>query len=308
MKYKIKILYILLFFCLNVHSVLGLTNNIIVKINNDIITTYELKNKLTTSLILSDQQVNQENIDNNKRQALSYLINIKLKKIELNKYNFKIDKVDINNQLLFLSSNNIENFKNKFKEFDLNYDLFLNELKIETAWKELMFTIYNKKVKITQDEIDKQVKKYVKNNSDITEYQIAEIEFFIEENSEIKNKLTFIKNQIDEFGFENTASKYSISSSSSNKGNIGWINEDSLNVQTGNIIKKLNIGEVSEPIKNLDSITFFKLLNKKTSKISNLDTKKLREKLMRQKENELFNLYSASHLSKIKNNALIEYK
>ena len=296
------------FFCLNINSVHGLTNNIIVKINNDIITTYELKNKLTTSLILSDQQVNQENIDNNKRQALSYLINIKLKKIELNKYNFKIDKVDINNQLLFLSSNNIENFKNKFKEFDLNYDLFLNELKIETAWKELMFTIYNKKVKITQDEIDKQVKKYVKNNSDITEYQIAEIEFFIEENSEIKNKLTFIKNQIDEFGFENTASKYSISSSSSNKGNIGWINEDSLNVQTGNIIKKLNIGEVSEPIKNLDSITFFKLLNKKTSKISNLDTKKLREKLMRQKENELFNLYSASHLSKIKNNALIEYK
>jgi peptidyl-prolyl cis-trans isomerase SurA len=308
MQNIIKILYILLFFCLNINSVHGLTNNIIVKINNDIITTYELKNKLTTSLILSDQQVNQENIDNNKRQALSYLINIKLKKIELNKYNFKIDKVDINNQLLFLSSNNIENFKNKFKEFDLNYDLFLNELKIETAWKELMFTIYNKKVKITQDEIDKQVINYVKNNSDITEYQIAEIEFFIEENSEIKNKLTFIKNQIDEFGFENTASKYSISSSSSNKGNIGWINEESLNVQTGNVIKKMNIGEVSEPIRNLDSITFFKLLNKKTSKISNLDTKKLREKLMRQKENELFVLYSASHLSKIKNNALIEYK
>ena len=48
----------------------AIKNKIIVKIDNNIITDYELKNKLKTSLILSNQEINQINIDKNKRRAL----------------------------------------------------------------------------------------------------------------------------------------------------------------------------------------------------------------------------------------------
>ena len=60
-----------------------LKNKIIVKIDNNIITDYELKNKLKTSLILSNQELNQINIDKNKGGTLAYLINLKLKTNEL---------------------------------------------------------------------------------------------------------------------------------------------------------------------------------------------------------------------------------
>ena len=55
-------------------------NEIIVKIDNNIITAYEIKNKIKTSLILSNQDINQKNIDTNKKRALTYLIDLKLKK------------------------------------------------------------------------------------------------------------------------------------------------------------------------------------------------------------------------------------
>ena len=42
--------------------------------------------------------------------------------------------------------------------------------------------------------------------------------------------------------------KFSISSSASNKGDIGWISEKSLSDQIYNIIKNMKIGQVSEPI------------------------------------------------------------
>ena len=58
----------------------ALKNEIIVKINESIITTYELKNKLRTSLILSNQEVNQINVDKNKSRALTYLIDLKITK------------------------------------------------------------------------------------------------------------------------------------------------------------------------------------------------------------------------------------
>ena len=49
----------------------ALKNKIIVKVDNNIITAYELKNKLKTSLILSNQEINQINIDKNKRNNKS---------------------------------------------------------------------------------------------------------------------------------------------------------------------------------------------------------------------------------------------
>ena len=103
---KHLIFFLIIFiFDLSFFSVKALKNQIIVKIDNDIITAYELKNKLKTSLILSNQKINQENIDNNKRRALAYLIDLKLKKIELKKYKVEMDKLNVNNQLLALSSN-----------------------------------------------------------------------------------------------------------------------------------------------------------------------------------------------------------
>ena len=74
------------------------------------------------------------------------------------------------------------------------------------------------------------------------------------------------------------------------------------------IMKNLKVGEVSKPIKRQNSVLFLQLREKKISKPDNLDIEKLKKDLINQKKNELFNLYSRSHLSKLKNSSLIEYK
>ena len=141
------------------------------------------------------------------------------------------------------------------------------------------------------------------------------------ENSILKNKLfhTFeiigesenilsIKEQIEKIGFENAASRYSVSASSVKKGDLGWINEKSINTQIYKLIKDLNIGDIAKPIKSFEKAIFYRLSDKKISKVDNLDLEKLKKNLIIQKQNELLNFYSANHLSKIKNNSLIEYK
>ena len=70
----------------------------------------------------------------------------------------------------------------------------------------------------------------------------------------------------------------------------------------------MNINDISIPIEKQNVIMFLKLTDKRKTKAENIDVNELKKKLISQKKNELFNLYSRSHLSKLKNKSLIEYK
>ena len=88
---------------------------------------------------------------------------------------------------------------------------------------------------------------------------------------------------------------------------MGWINTKALSKNIETIVKKLKINQISEPIIETNSIFFLKLNNKRSLK-NEIDVKKIKSDLIQQKQNEMFNLYSRSHLSKLKNNNIIEYK
>ena len=308
MKNLIKIFCFLLLFISNNFFANASTNKIIVKIDNNIVTSYELKNKIRTALFLANQNLNQENIDKTKNQALSFLINMKIKKKEILKYKFNLNEINIDKQLMSIALNDLNSFKKNFLQNNLDFEIFIEEIKIEVAWQQLIYDIYNKKINIDDKTIENLVSKQVENKSSIIEFRLSEIEIEKNQDNDIDEEIKFIKEQIEKIGFENTASRYSVSPSSVKKGDLGWINEKSINPQIYKLIKDLNIGDIAKPIKNFEKAIFYKLSDKKISKVKNLDLKKLKKNLIIQKQNELLNFYSANHLSKIKNNSLIEYK
>ncbi len=143
---------------------------------------------------------------------------------------------------------------------------------------------------------------------DIEEFKISEIEVLSNNDQTDEELIIKVQEQIKNEGFEETALKISTSSTSSNKGSLGWINGKSLSTSIYTLMSKLEIGEMSKPIKGQGNILFLKLNDKRTSKSMDIDRLKLKQNLIDQKKNELFNLYSRSHLSKLKNTSLIEYK
>ena len=84
-------------------SFANILNNIEVKIDNKIITSFEIKNKILTSLVLDNKDINQNNINKIKSQVLEVLINLRLKEIELEKYNLRIENLEIENYLKQIS-------------------------------------------------------------------------------------------------------------------------------------------------------------------------------------------------------------
>ena len=305
---KEKVLFILILFFISIISNAKIENNIILKVENEIITNYDIKNKILRTLILSGQEINQNNINFLKEQSLNDLIFQKLKKIELERFNFKDDKTQINNYLRTISSNNIDLLKEKFKQSDTDFDLYLEEIEINFKWQKFIYKFYSNKIELDESSIQLELKKIIENKSDLEEFRISEIEVSDYNKSESEKIIANIRRQIEENGFENTALKISNSSTASKKGDLGWINGKSLSEQIYKILNKMKIGDISNPIKRQDSILFLKLNDKRISKVDDIDIEKLKNRIINQKKNELFNLYSRSHLSKLKNTSFIDFK
>ena len=306
MKHKISVIITLLILFLN-NNLYGFNSKIIVKVEDEIITNYDLKNKILITLILANQEINQQNIDELKKAVLDQLINLKLKKIELLKYKIKKDEGRINSYLKSISGNNIQNFKNKFFENNLDFELFLDEVDTEIRWQQLIYTLYGKKIDINEATIDVEVEKIIKERSNVEEFELYEIE--INSNLDIPEKqiIEDILKKINTIGFENSALNFSTSTTSSQKGYLGWINGKTLSKEIYLILSKMKIGEVSKPIKKQNNILFLKLNNKRTIKPEQLEIKKLKSDIIEKKKAGLFNLYSQSRLSKLKNNSFIQY-
>ena len=236
------------------------------------------------------------------------LIQHKLKSIELEKFEIESNQIQVRDYLNAISSNNIEDFKQKFENNNLNYDLFLEETVTQFKWQTLIYRLYAKKITIDDDLINEEINKIKNTNSNLIEYELSEIEILINNDESDAKRILDIENLIKDLGFDETALKYSISSSASNKGKLGWINTNSLSKEIYGKISKLQTGEITEPIIRQNSVLFLKINKERNSKTAEINVPEIKKNIINKKKNDLFNLYSISHLSRVKNNSLIEYK
>ena len=283
-------------------------NKIVVKVNDKIVSSYEIKNKINTQLILRNLEINQENINKLKNLALQELIKFRIKEIEILKYkSIDFENMNINRELNVISSGNIENLKKKFEENKIDYNIYIRELKIQSAWQKLIFQLYKDKVKIDENEIVKLANRY-KSQSKLKEFDLSELVVSFENKKEMKKKINNVKKSINEIGFEKSINILSESDSASSNGRLGFINEKAF---SKDILEKINFlkeGEISEPIIQIDKILFLKINKINILQNEKIDFEKLKQNIENKRKNDLFNLYSESHLSKIKNSSYIEFK
>ena len=165
--------------------------------------------------------------------------------------------------------------------------------------------MYKKKINIKPEDVAQEISDNLKKKNNIIEYNLSEIEILSNINSSNLETIALIQDEIKVAGFKSAVSKFSISSTSSKNGELGWINSNSLSKEFVKILNKMQIGQVSDPIKKQDKIIFLKLNDKKISNYTNIDFDKLKNDLLIQKQNELFDLYSNSHISKLRNTNFI---
>ena len=300
-----KIILILLILFLNIKNLYAIENKIIVRVNNEIITSIDILNEINYLKLLNPQiqQLNNEKLFEISKNSL---IREKIKKIYLLKL---IDEISIEEKYLnnliknIYSQKNIkslQDYKIYLKNNNLNYQYLKNKITIESLWNEMIFQKFNSKVKINKD----QIKKEILNNPE-EKLLLSEILVAKSKDNEMKLKFNQIQEDIQKEGFGNAASIHSISETASRGGKIGWIDKNSLNKLLANKLSKLNIGDYTDPILTPSGYLIVKLENKKDNEVSEENIEKKIERLVKIKTNQQLNQFSNIYLNKLKKDVVI---
>ena len=300
-----KNLIIILFFLNNINLVFAVENKILIKVNDEIITTIDIYNQIKYMNILNPEI---KNLDNERLFEISKnsLIREKIKKIYLLKIVEKIyiDEKNFNSIIETVYKqrrlNSIEEYKVFLKNNKLDYEYVKYKITIERLWNEMIFQKFSSKIKINREN----VRKEILNNPD-EKLLLSEILIPRSKEEELQIKYKQIEMDIKKEGFSNAASIHSISETAAKGGNIGWIEKSSLNRAIRDKLSNLNVGEYTKPIITPSGFLIIKVENKKLNKTSKEDLNKKIERLVRIKTNQQLNQFSNIYLNKLKNNVKI---
>ena len=308
-KKLISFLFLLIF----VLDVNGTEVKILYKINEDVITTYDVENE---SNYLKTLNKNLENISKKEliETSIQSLIREKIKKNEIDRvfeinYEKAMKSDNINNLIKNFYSNLNFATENDFQEYLAKNGVSMFNLKkkfvIEQMWNQLIVNKYDNIIKININEINRKVDKIISENNEISSFDLSEIVFLEKNKKDNENKYLEIKKSIIEIGFNETAILYSISESAKLGGTIGWINENQISKKILDEIKKIDIGEYTEIINTAAGNIILKLNDKKKEKTV-IDRQKEINKLIRFKRNQLLTEYSIIFYKELENKSYVK--
>ncbi len=301
-----KILYYITF-CLFIlsTSVLSYENKILVKVNNEIITTIDLLNEIQY-LTLLNKNFNKLNDDEIYELSKNSLIKEKIKKIELEK-NFKEIIIEdsyfdnlMKNYVKQFNFDTLEEFKIFLNVNNIKFDKFKKKTSIELLWNRLIYDKFNKKVKIDEEKIKQELLSQEKKK----ELFISEILFTVENKENLEKKYREILNSIEKKSFETAASLYSIANTSKNGGEVGWINLSGMNKKIRENLILIKENQITKPIVVPGGFLIIKINKiREVERLNDLDNQiKL---ITNQIINKQLNQHSIIYFNKIKKNIKI---
>ena len=281
-------------------------------VNNQAITNVDIINE---AKYLSALNPKIKDLDKKKilKIAEESIIREKIKEDELSKFINLEESSDLLNNIINdfykrLQFNNLQDFENYLKNFDLSLNEVIKKIKIEAKWNELIFAKYNNQVEI---DIEKLKKKIIEKNISDDEneiYFLNEIVFTVESKSTFKETYTKIIESINEIGFKNTANVYSVSDSARFGGEIGWVGKNKLNNRILEKLNTLKIGDVSKPIQVPGGYIILEMQDKKREKKKEKDLDQELNELIMIEKNKKLNEFSIIHFNKTKVNSSIVYE
>ena len=298
------------FFILNIFLIgksFSVENKILFKINNEIITSIDILNeaKYLEATNKNFQKVKSEDIY---KISLNSLIREKIKKIELqNNMNELIIDEDYLNQLIIsmykrLNFENKENFLDHLNTFNISLKTIENKVKIEALWNELIYFKFFEKINIDKNKIRKNIEK--QKQKKIKSFFLSEIIFNKKENLTVEQTFNQISKDITDKGFKGAALIHSISRSASSGGELGWINEDSINKKFKKELINLNRNEHTKPITIPGGFLILKLIDVKEVE-NEVDIEKKLDEIIKNETNQQLNQFSNIYYNKVKKNIKI---
>jgi hypothetical protein len=167
MSKKIFLLIFFVFFLTN-SGAKQLTNNVIVSIDNTIITDLDINKEINfLKFINKDQTANNPELF--KKEIVNSLIDRKIKDIETNYFKIEVSEKEIDiNLYSYLERIKINNeiINSFYNQNEIEKDYLRNIIKIDMKWSKLVRQLYESRLNVNLTEVNKELEKEQNNSVD----------------------------------------------------------------------------------------------------------------------------------------------
>ena len=188
-KKKIFLLLFFVFFLTN-SIAKQITNNVIVAIDNSIITDLDINKEINFLKFINKDQAN-NNPELFKKEIINSLIDRKIKDIETNYFKIEVSEKEVENNLYnYLERMKINNeiLNSFYNQNEIEKDYLKNIVRIDMKWSKLITQIYESRLNVNLTEVNRELEKKQKNGGDDEKLKK---ELIITEQNKLLNKYSF---------------------------------------------------------------------------------------------------------------------
>jgi len=188
MKKKI-IFFLLIFFTLLLNNsyTKELSNNVVVSINNEIITELDINKEMNFIKFVTKSESTKK-LSEFKAEAVQALIDRKIKNIEANNLKVLVSEKEVEISIYnYLAGQNIkiEDLNAFYKAHEIEDDYLKNIIKVDMQWSQMIRGLYENRINVNLTEVNKELQK---ENQNASENQKLKDQLIITEQNILLNK------------------------------------------------------------------------------------------------------------------------
>lgn len=247
----------------------GLGEGVLVSVNDDMVTSYDLKQRMLLLMATSGVQVTQDNYAQFQAQALRSLVDEQLENQEMAHWKVKVEDKEVDgelNRMAQQSNMSTDQLLGELKKMGVEPATLRAQIKAQLGWNELVGGRYHSNAQVGRDQIDAMMDKIIEDGQK-PQYEVSEI--FLDPAQgggidAVRKGAQQLYEQLNQkvAPFQAVARQFSNAPSAANGGDEGWLVSGSIDPQIENTLKSLKVGEISAPIETKDGIYIFQLREK----------------------------------------------
>ena len=132
-------------------------------VNDNVITNYDLEQRLRLFLFLNKIPLNADNMKPYADEMLKLMIDEKLQREQIKKYKVQVQSIEIDDYIIevFLASEqNINDLKKSLASNDIDINFLKESLEIQLGWNKLIGKLFYRTSEINETDFDEARKKY----------------------------------------------------------------------------------------------------------------------------------------------------
>lgn len=254
----------------------GLTEGVAAIVNDEIISTYDLAQRMRLLILTSGIQVSQENLPQLQQQALISLVDERLQIQELRrvekeqKFDIVPTEDEVNQELGDMAKTNnmsAEQFTSMFGARGVQVGTLKSQIRSEMGWQRWIRGRYGSRVVIGPDQI-KATEQRLLAEASRPQYQISEVYLEATRVGGMDVAIQGAGQLLDQLQkgapFAAVARQFSASPTSANGGDAGWVTATDLPPEVAPVLESMRPGQLTRPIPVSDGVYLIYLRDKRS--------------------------------------------